>query len=71
MTAETKYPATYRILLRGFLEKEWSDRLNGLTISTTSEQDEPCSMTWATPCCRLTAYRGEQVQPVSGRCGLS
>ena len=41
MSAETKYPTTYRILLRGFLEKDWSDRLNGLTISTTSEEDEP------------------------------
>ena len=41
MNAETKYPATYRILLRGFLDKDWSDRLNGLTISTTSEEDEP------------------------------
>ena len=41
MSAETKYPTTYRILLRGFLDKDWSDRLNGLTISTTSEEDEP------------------------------
>lgn len=40
MNAETKYPATYRILLRGFLDKDWSDRLNGLTISTTPEEDE-------------------------------
>ena len=40
MNAETKYPATYRILLRGFLDKDWSDRLNGLTISTTAEEDE-------------------------------
>jgi hypothetical protein len=40
MNTETKYPATYRILLRGFLDKDWSDRLNGLTISTTAEQDE-------------------------------
>ena len=40
MSAKTKYPANYRILLRGFLDKEWSDRLNGLTISTTSEEDE-------------------------------
>ena len=40
MSAETKYPTTYRILLRGFLDKDWSDRLNGLTISTTSEEDE-------------------------------
>ena len=40
MKAETKYPATYRILLRGFLDKDWSDRLNGLTISTTSEEDQ-------------------------------
>ena len=40
MNAETKYPATYRILLHGFLDKDWSDRLNGLTISTTAEQDE-------------------------------
>jgi hypothetical protein len=40
MNAETKYPAAYRILLRGFLDKDWSDRLNGLTISTTSEEDE-------------------------------
>ena len=40
MSTETKYPATYRILLRGFLDKDWSDRLNGLTISTTAEEDE-------------------------------
>ena len=40
MNAETKYPATYRILLRGFLDKDWSERLEDLTISTTSEDDE-------------------------------
>ena len=40
MNTEKKYPATYRILLRGFLDKDWSDRLNGLTISTTAEEDE-------------------------------
>ncbi len=40
MNAETKYPAIYRIILRGFLDKDWSDRLDGLTISTTAEQDE-------------------------------
>jgi hypothetical protein len=40
MSAETKYPTTYRILLRGFLDKDWSERLEGLTISTTSEDDE-------------------------------
>ena len=41
MNAETNYPATYRILLRGFVNKDWSDRLEGLTISTTSDEDEP------------------------------
>ena len=41
MSAKTKYPANYRILLRGFLDKDWSDRLNGLTISNTSKEDEP------------------------------
>ena len=41
MSAKQRYPANYRILIRGFLEKEWSDRLDGLTISTTAEGDEP------------------------------
>ncbi len=40
MNTEKKYPTTYRILLRGFLDKDWSDRLNGLTISTTAEEDQ-------------------------------
>jgi len=40
MSTDTKYPTTYRILLRGFLDKDWSDRLNGLTISATAEEDE-------------------------------
>ncbi len=40
MSAEKKYPATYRIHQRGFLDKDWSDRLNGLTISNTPEEDQ-------------------------------
>jgi hypothetical protein len=44
MSAKTKKPVSYRILLRGFLDKDWSDRLSGLTISTTSEEDEPITI---------------------------
>ena len=34
----------YRILIKGYLDKDWSDRLEGLTISTTSEGDEPLTI---------------------------
>jgi len=33
-------PATYRIVVRGSLSKDWSDRLAGMDISTTSHGDQ-------------------------------
>jgi hypothetical protein len=34
-------PATYRIQVKGHLDSNWSDRLGGLTITTSSQEDEP------------------------------
>jgi hypothetical protein len=34
-------PATYRIVVRGQLDGEWSDRLAGMEIITTSRWDKP------------------------------
>lgn len=28
-------PATYRICIKGTLDEDWSDRLGGMTVSTT------------------------------------
>jgi hypothetical protein len=38
-------PATYRIRVRGYLDSSWSDRLGGLTITPTSQGDEPVETT--------------------------
>jgi hypothetical protein len=32
-------PATYRIRVKGYLDKSWSDRLGGLAITSTSQDD--------------------------------
>ena len=34
-------PATYRIRVKGHLDSSWSDRLGGLTITATSQENEP------------------------------
>ena len=34
-------PATYRISVQGNLPKSWSVRLGGMTITLTSEMDQP------------------------------
>jgi hypothetical protein len=34
-------PATYRIRVKGQLDSSWSDRLGGLTITTSSQDDGP------------------------------
>ena len=34
-------PATYRIVIRGLLSKDWSDRLAGLAITTTHPETGP------------------------------
>jgi hypothetical protein len=34
-------PATYRIRVKGHLDSTWSDRLGGLAITSTSEDDGP------------------------------
>jgi len=34
-------PATYRIRVKGYLDSSWSDRLSGLTISWSSQEDVP------------------------------
>ena len=33
-------PATYRIRVQGYLDQSWFDRLGGLTITTTEQEDE-------------------------------
>jgi hypothetical protein len=32
-------PATYKIRVKGYLDSTWSDRLGGLAITSTSEDD--------------------------------
>ena len=34
-------PATYKIRVKGYLDSSWSDRLSGLAISRSSQEDEP------------------------------
>jgi hypothetical protein len=34
-------PATYRLRVKGHLDSSWSDRLGGLTITTSSQDDGP------------------------------
>ena len=38
-------PATYRIRVKGYLDSSWSDRLGGLTITSSSQGDEPAVTT--------------------------
>ena len=33
-------PATYKIRVKGYLDSSWSDRLSGLAISRSSQEDE-------------------------------
>ena len=33
-------PARYRIRVKGYLDSSWSDRLGGMSITTTVEADE-------------------------------
>jgi len=33
-------PATYRVRVQGILDEHWSDRLGGLTITTTGQTSE-------------------------------
>ena len=37
-------PATYQIRVQGHLDESWSDRLAGMTISTTQVDDAPVSV---------------------------
>jgi hypothetical protein len=39
-TLKIDQPATYRILVAGYLDKNWSNRLGGLTISINTEDDD-------------------------------
>lgn len=36
-----EYPAMYRICIRGRLDTSWSERLAGMTITTTGGKDTP------------------------------
>ncbi len=38
-------PATYRIRVGGLLDASWSDRLGGLTVTTTGGRDLPPTTT--------------------------
>ena len=33
-------PARYQIRVKGYLDKSWSDRLGGMSITTTGQADE-------------------------------
>ena len=37
-------PATYRIRVQGHLDESWSDRLGGMTITTTEADGTPVSI---------------------------
>ena len=37
--------ATYRIRVMGYLDSSWSERLGGLTITTSGQGDEPAVTT--------------------------
>ena len=39
-TLKIDQPATYCILVAGYLDKNWSNRLGGLTISIDTEDDD-------------------------------
>jgi len=39
-TLKIDQPATYRILVAGYLDKNWSNRLGGLTISIDTEDND-------------------------------
>ena len=45
MELKLDMPATYRIRVKGYLDSSWSDRLSGLTIGPTSQEDEPAGTT--------------------------
>jgi hypothetical protein len=38
-------PATYRILVAGYLDKNWSDRFGGLTIKSTIHEGKSTTTT--------------------------
>ena len=42
-------PATYRIVVQGSLSEDWSDRLAGMDITTTSRGDNPPHTTLTGP----------------------
>ena len=41
MELDLDSPATYRIRVKGHLASSWSDRLGGLAITQTGQDDEP------------------------------
>ena len=45
MELDLDSPATYRIRVKGYLDSSWSDRLGGLAITTTSQDDETVETT--------------------------
>jgi hypothetical protein len=45
MELDLDSPATYRIRVKGYLASSWSDRLGGLVITTTSQDDETVETT--------------------------
>jgi hypothetical protein len=45
MELDLDSPATYRIRVKGYLDSSWSDRLGGLAITATSQDDEPAVTT--------------------------
>jgi hypothetical protein len=41
-------PAVYTIRIVGMLDEKWSDRLGGMSVTTTSDQDKQTTVTMLT-----------------------
>jgi hypothetical protein len=51
-------PARYRIRVKGYLHPSWSDRLGGMSITTTGEADEASVSTLVGPLLDQAALMG-------------
>ncbi len=73
-------PASYRIIIKGSLDQDWSDRLAGMTITVTDQEGDlpvprsrdgsatrPSSTASSTPStiCTCRSLRVEQVEEVN------
>ena len=73
-------PASYRIIIKGSMDEDWSDRLAGMTITVTDQEGasphttladgsvtRPSSTASSTPStiCTCRSFRVEQVEEVN------